>query len=937
LIELKRSGQNADLVGRLKGQVKALMIGRAGTEPYPSQYPHVNKRLSTPDVDSLLAKYHVTTTNRLIPVPIVAEKEIRIAVYDPKQRVISIEPTTGFMPAWQRQDDGRPGYWDPVDSKPKFFPTYQTLKYDRASLIASNYLWSLSGGGAITEKAKDLYFELSKLAGEHYFGAFGPEGQMIRFKAVRDVFEWAQKVVSKNHLAQPCWDIILPSNSAAADDGPVQVNIAAVMPGVQDYTKVMGRLFPFSTLPPLYDSQRNPTSYFRLDSLKFSVIEKLWDEYWQNRPPFKLMEISKDSTAGLLYGERTHKEVFPSELLMAQGLLSTLSQLPLTGGDESKAAVSTFWKQWGFLKLARLKPKPEVYERPREPAAGEGTDMILTKVRNICAVNVLGGLPLKLIFALSYKLSPNFLQHPTSRHMLGWTPFHGGVDQLFNYVFVRACTPRTPDAGRNDIKLHSLVFSDNIYVFYFHNKHLVWISLDGAKMEASQKTNELMLEATRLFLGLTTPAEGGVASSLLSPAYINYLFRVYPDLTTRLKAVWGSSQFDIPGMGSGSVGTGYNNTYKMMTVAQIVVSKEFRIASVSQPADIAAEVAKYVTTQAEGCGIKLTTECTTIFDLTSMTGLKDPKSMRKALVEKYANTTVSLDLLGYNSYIYSNGEHSAFLPALARDRLLKSMLFHKTEFYAKTDHAPEVRDIIRFIIMKTLYIIGGYAYEEISLILRHMIKTISLDTGLPYNLLSKVVGDSEALQSTLESLQDGLQHEEALKQEAGIPSLPTIETILRISGPGSGYTGPYGVVAASQLTSTLAKATWRQRAHLFVSEYLAASYRPKDIETRHIAQHLFHDMTPLFEGKRLHSFDSGEWADSLAAQIFPKDVSEESSFERPPALRVQRTSPEARAPVNPALLYGQSPVSMQATSEDADAEASQEGSREPKRVRFSEE
>lgn len=113
---------------------------------------------------------------------------------------------------------------------------------------------------------------------------------------------------------------------------------------------------------------------------------------------------------------------------------------------------------------------------------------------------------------------------------------------------------------------------------------------------------------------------------------------------------------------------------------------------------------------------------------------------------------LDLDILGYSGYVfsYSNSRDGfVVLPALARDRLVKSLLYPK--FYLKRWATPRLdpsigdaveevfretyRQALLVVVYKTLFFIGGFAYSDLAMLLRVSVYKLLQRLGNNYDLL----------------------------------------------------------------------------------------------------------------------------------------------------------------------------------------------------------
>lgn len=126
------------------------------------------------------------------------------------------------------------------------------------------------------------------------------------------------------------------------------------------------------------------------------------------------------------------------------------------------------------LAIQLLKPKAEVYKRTDFDA----------KTRNICALSAPTAYILQCVHNPYFKSMPAFSKQdlvyhkdaipPGQYNLMGWSP----VDGFFQKLYEEA---RHASAGSSMM----LFYADNLYLSVVREKGVVWLSLDGEKMECS--------------------------------------------------------------------------------------------------------------------------------------------------------------------------------------------------------------------------------------------------------------------------------------------------------------------------------------------------------------------------------------------------------------------------------------------------------------------
>nr|UMO75737.1 MAG: RNA-dependent RNA polymerase [Yunnan birna-like virus 1] len=678
---------------------------------------------------------------------------------------------------------------------PMYLPTYSNTNFDVQALKAS-YL--LSGLG---ETYLPLATELQSLAEKKYFGAYGMWGQIKRILDVLKIFEWAAHNPSMYDHSQTIKKQINPEatkvmNELSAEHPDADhETLEFLKKRAQEIalahlttTYLKEQSLPYKQLAdkifPLCKYWRD----FKIDNSNLLVIQAKWYlACYPLPPPVNFLDFDMNSNSGLLFPGQTHGQTALSECLIASKFLRELD-----AASDSAFKLTKVFAKWDFLTLSQYKPKPEVYERPSDQTSLSGS----TKVRNISATSMTAGLPAQMLFAFAYKMAPNFLTHLTSCSLLGWSPFHGGMDKLFRFISFNQPFSKDPKIG-------CLIFSDNIYLYQTIKhpkgfKRILFISLDGAKMEAVTTPYTVMIEGYRILqsFGITVAADTTEGPSARKPmfsaaggglpaCFSNYMLQFYPLWASRGASVFGRQQIKTPGLASGVVGTGYINTSRMVHFVGALESEG--INNLSQLFDMEfpercgeikiKETEKFLIVQKKS-GIKLTIEAATSW-------LVKLNSSNKQELDVPDSTILRMDLLGYDLF-YSEGHAFA---CLDKARLHNSLLFHKFLHYSKELSGDDKKDylqqdainIMKLIILKVLYLIGGFAYEAESHLIRQLLTQAAQNLGLDNKNFTKA---RDKLLSTLGDEPD----DEILKSvvaSINSPDIPTLNSLydLHVANP----------------------------------------------------------------------------------------------------------------------------------------------------------
>jgi hypothetical protein len=267
----------------------------------------------------------------------------------------------------------------------------------------------------------------------------------------------------------------------------------------------------------------------------------------------------------------------------------------------------------------------------------------------------------------------------------------------------------------------------------------------------------------------------------------------------------GTAQLNIPGMPSGVLGTGYWNTQKMGLLSSDLdltmhSPTEFNPDTINNHDSVLGQLQ-------EAHRVKLTFENKTTFNLGGSPVLE---RQYENLLINHANTVMKLDLLGYDVYFFRDSVSGIAepLPTLMKERLMNSMLFHKFEYYRKLDPSSELHRMMSVLVFKVLYIIGGYAHPEMSLLLRHEIKKTVADLGL-----QATYHPTPELMAFMHEFMSEFMDENMIPSMAATilqPSIPSVASVLGVLGQESSYVGPYGPVQLRTLRNFIYKGGWRE-------------------------------------------------------------------------------------------------------------------------------
>lgn len=363
-----------------------------------------------------------------------------------------------------------------------------------------------------------------------------------------------------------------------------------------------------------------------------------------------------------------------------------------------------------WVQLTEMKPKAEVYKR---------TDLHI-KTRNITVYNSGVMAPAQAVMRATHVGMKNYLDDDGVLHILGFSPWKGGVDKLIWRMIAQS---------RKEGRVIGVAFADNLY---FVDGDL-WVSMDGEKMEACH-TVAGGIEYGRHVLRNTTK---------MSPGWALYTAFLWPVISMKPILEYGLTQIPADQLGSGANGTAQFNT-KEMIIVLVDLGNE---ASYNKD--------RFIHTAAEN-GIMLTEEIQT----------------RIALVP---GEIIKLDLLGMDA-VYEPMISKKLLPILAYDRWLKSMSFAKADMSITGDD-ESMKLFKRLVKMRALYMLGGWYYpgaaELIRAICNHALEALGETMHLKHDEVVNAIGpmlgdDAEDLDLN------------AIASAANSQSLPTLYDVVKL-------------------------------------------------------------------------------------------------------------------------------------------------------------
>jgi hypothetical protein len=829
-----------ELYDRMRGQLKNLRANITHLPDLPEPHEQRKTTASNKELGELLARHEYKELDQPLLYPAKEEKTLTIT-----KEMLRAPPHD--MPEFLKRPILVPKFsspFKPTDNfiEPAYRPKYELFPYDRVVLKVLLDAVNLTEALEMKNQYAELYRELVNVASETKFGGWGAEGQLIRLDKVREIHNWAKSLPSDfpTRLKKPdllrsvkkyeidekeayfkSLDIKLNAGKLKEDQvktmrgswasiwngRALQIAISQAMPG---YISEVGPVFPLAVVH---------CRGVNLTSIDLFKVDKQYSYSWNQNPKFyrdyATTHFNPTSMAGNFFGEQ-HKVVWESEMYMAGLILKDLSAKDFT--------LQEFLKKWGWLRICEMKPKTEPYDK--------------MDVRNVMATQLAAFLPYMVLASFGFKAAPNFLHHDTSASLLQLNPFHGFLELLLNKL--------DSATMRKDSHPVILNFSDNCYVIsskYTIHKTAIeerkgaevivgesveytrgartWASLDVSKMEASHRHEDFVKANLRLFhaFGGTMRQTESKSTmkpkeSSLGPGWTRYLVNFSNVLLSESVLLWGKRQIPGMGLGSGAVGTGYYNHEKSATFIVECRRKE-RLPRILKDGFFAEDLKSVGTygplelhRPATGDGLSpIARDCATASTIKMKTEavLRGKEDFFDAMRIPHAEP-VPIDLLGYSCWPFKFGDLPVVrLPVLDRARLAKSILFRKSftrmraradDPDSKHDKQEEIKDFMRLVSFRALYLVGGWAYPAYAGLIRSVIKRDLLALGMPASPIP-ISDDSlnEIVGSILFGNEDGptMQDKQVYKYLTA-PTIPTIYEVLQLVAPQKGVRTPYGVV-----------------------------------------------------------------------------------------------------------------------------------------------
>lgn len=414
-----------------------------------------------------------------------------------------------------------------------------------------------------------------------------------------------------------------------------------------------------------------------------------------------------DADAGLL--QSSNGRMFKKAETVVQDSITARMTIQSMGTDLEPKMLDT-------ARLLAMKNKGEIYANSDRKK----------KTRNIFVTQNGTQIPQMMIYNTAHYDKQTWNPVGLNISLAGFSPWYGGMHNLLLDVIQYV----------NENNYAFLVYADNLYIAYLptqgqlgytpHNtdggshladqtdnspreeqQDIVWISLDGSKMEAAIDTGLIKLENLRMIERLK---ESG---HTFSDQFVRYSTEFYPTVACEGVAVIGGAQIPLHQMGSGTIGTfAYNNakmTLMVDAILKYVKQAEeddiFFKRDFVQSKNGSYEFSPWMKKIMDDQGLQLTVEKV-------VTHLQDKMTTVGALID--------LDLLGFCGYTVKTSINTVrVLPALDPNRFYKTLVMPKSDSFYSQDKIK--RFTTRLVRTISLIVLGAWKQPALFKVLRRRV------------------------------------------------------------------------------------------------------------------------------------------------------------------------------------------------------------------------
>lgn len=522
---------------------------------------------------------------------------------------------------------------------------------DEYSLLVVAYQAATANGDHVEANTiDDAMRTFNKYAQSHFYGSGTPMGQVGRLKRGYDLAKQALE-----------W-----RNRAG--------NVVKAALSYTAYARARDNCTPLAAIPDPPPNLAYPAIHLLTDpTYVFTNLEG-------DRVEHRAYTPNMPSDAGLPWPGNAKKETTVTADIMLAHQMAVDVNKALADSNPS-------WlrDRWGWVVLNKMKAKAEVYE----------ADEFETKIRNIFVPpNCFSVLPIVLL-GVAKNMADSFMTNINTTTLMGFSPAHGGVDQLFNRILEH----------QRDNKYTLLHYADNLWVYDGET----WISIDIRSMEATHPEKfftfavRYMLE--RVYACKFDAREMLVDSGCLDSATANYMYNFYAPNVNRTKGLIREQQVLVRGLPSGAAGTFEYNDAFMAVATNYLRTHEFvpdpRLIIDGRPAPILIKVLNDFGMEAK---------------IVSCVNKPIEEVQANAYRFDHIGAVVPVDLLGFNLACMEIGGQKYSIGVLQQDRIWKAFVFNKAmaKMRGGISESGATNAILRLATITTLYAFGGWAYTELA-------------------------------------------------------------------------------------------------------------------------------------------------------------------------------------------------------------------------------
>lgn len=659
--------------------------------------------------------------------------------------------------------------WRPIKTTdvryPRFNTTYRSVTPDFYMFRSLELLIKRAKTTTPLYKAmRLLHYDMLRTSREYILSNGSLEGQIARLAVGQKTY---------NEMMEKKVNISLPKYFPAEMHRPGSTGEPAVT--YEAYKTILNKNFPFAPKPP----------NAKLFSTDLAVVEAFYAFYSVTPEWWKISTLNKDSSSGLYYDNAPKEGTVVSDLVLASKLLRDIreaaSKDAASGNNEAMKAV---YNKYAYEMLAEIKNKMEIGPRIRLEQ-GE-------KWRNYFPFTSFVQLPAVYLMHSSKKIDPEHglplhkcTKFPDRTSIMGWSPYHGGGNDLLTAMYVQATEEGFSIA----------VYADNLWILTNFDNQYVWYSMDGSSMEVSIKRRTMEYEMKRL----VEEYWGGSDSVVLG--FRAYAEQFFPHLSIDFWAVLQDVQIKIVGQGSGTNAT-FTNNHVTMILAAFLLEKEIRNGlKVSgkkfQCWDIVEGLEQYLQPggqfgYSEACQVAYLPPTSQVYakcfeEFTVKVKVEMVMVSKKFWlgIDPSASKPVTaglfpLDLLGQDCYIVPElGIPMGMAPyfmVLDKQRLLNSLTYNKID--AKYQRRSAYVDLLKAMRLKALYMVGGWADPAIAQLIRYRLGS---DSTLASADPAALEGYGEAIEALARNIADDMPDigaEDVMKHVLAAEGVPSLFSML---------------------------------------------------------------------------------------------------------------------------------------------------------------